>query len=75
MGKATVRSGSADSAYTQNFLPSSVISRPLQGEAPTIDLVLGYSRTNTSPVLKLVLLAKSAVLTSDSKHKQSRPGR
>ena len=42
-------------AYARNFLPWSVTSRPLAGEAPTIDLVAGYSRTNTSPVLKLFL--------------------
>jgi LysR family hca operon transcriptional activator len=32
-----------------------VASRPLQGETPTIDLVTGYSRSNTSPVLELFL--------------------
>ncbi len=42
-------------AYAQNFLPSSVTSRPLKGDAPTIDLVLGYKRSNESPVLKLLL--------------------
>jgi LysR family hca operon transcriptional activator len=42
-------------AYARNFLPWSVISRPLKGEAPTIDLVLGYSTANTSPILKLFL--------------------
>jgi LysR family hca operon transcriptional activator len=42
-------------AYSQNFLPSSVTSRPLRGETPTIDLVLGYNRTNQSPILKLML--------------------
>jgi LysR family hca operon transcriptional activator len=41
--------------YALNFLPASVISRPLQGEAPTIDLVLGYLKTNTSPLLRLFL--------------------
>ncbi|HEY4443134.1 MAG TPA: LysR family transcriptional regulator [Steroidobacteraceae bacterium] len=41
--------------YARNFLPWSVISRPLKGEAPTIDLVLGYSTANTSPILKLFL--------------------
>jgi LysR family transcriptional regulator, hca operon transcriptional activator len=30
-------------------LPWSVISRPLKGEAPTIDLVVGYHKANTSP--------------------------
>jgi LysR family hca operon transcriptional activator len=32
-----------------------VTSRPLEGEAPTIDLVLGYNKANTSPILKLFL--------------------
>ena len=42
-------------AYAQNFLPWSVISRPLAGETPTIDLVIGYQKANTSPHLKLFL--------------------
>jgi len=42
-------------AYARNFLPWSVTSRPLLGEPPTIDLVIGYSRKNTSRVLKLFL--------------------
>ena len=42
-------------AYAQNFLPSSVTSRPLKGDAPTVELVLGYRKSNQSPVLKLLL--------------------
>ena len=42
-------------AYADNFLPSSVTSRPLKGEAPTIELVVGYNRTNRSPTLELFL--------------------
>jgi LysR family transcriptional regulator, hca operon transcriptional activator len=42
-------------AYAQNFLPSSVTSRPLKGDTPTIDLVLGYKKSNQSPMLKLLL--------------------
>jgi LysR family transcriptional regulator, hca operon transcriptional activator len=42
-------------AYAKNLLPWSVVSRPLEGEAPTIDLVVGYSKANTSPILKLFL--------------------
>lgn len=42
-------------AYAQNFLPRSVTSRPLQGNPPTVDLVLGYNKANQSPVLKLLL--------------------
>ncbi len=42
-------------AYAQNFLPWSVTSRPLKGDTPTIDLVLGYKKSNESPILKLLL--------------------
>src|SRR6202051_2788487 len=41
--------------YAQNFLPSSVTSRPLKGDSPTVDLVLGYRKSNQSPILKLLL--------------------
>ncbi len=40
-------------AYAKNLLPASVVSRPLAGEAPTIDVAVGYSKSNTSPILKL----------------------
>src|SRR4029450_12662833 len=52
---ASTRGGALFPAYARNLLPSSLISRPLQGEVPTIDLVVGYSKTNTSPILKLFL--------------------
>ena len=42
-------------AYANNLLPWSVVSRPLEGEAPTIDLAVAYHRTNTSPILGLFL--------------------
>jgi LysR family transcriptional regulator, hca operon transcriptional activator len=42
-------------AYAQNFLPTSVTSRPLKGDAPTVELVLGYKKSNQSPILKLLL--------------------
>src|SRR6476661_5934522 len=42
-------------AYAQNFLPPSVTSRPLKGDTPTIDLVLGYKKSNQSPILKLLI--------------------
>jgi len=42
-------------AYAQNFLFSSVTSRPLKGGAPTVDLVLGYRKSNQSPILKIFL--------------------
>ena len=42
-------------AYAKNLLPWSVVSRPLEGEATTIDLALGYNKANSSPLLKLFL--------------------
>jgi LysR family hca operon transcriptional activator len=42
-------------ASATNFLTWSVVSRPLKGKAPTIDLVVGYNKSNTSPLLKLFL--------------------
>jgi LysR family transcriptional regulator, hca operon transcriptional activator len=42
-------------AYLKKLLPPSVVSRSLNGEAPTIDLAIGYSKTNTSPLLSLFL--------------------
>jgi LysR family transcriptional regulator, hca operon transcriptional activator len=41
--------------YAQNFLPWSVVSRPIKGSQPTIDLVVGYHTANASPILKLFL--------------------
>jgi LysR family hca operon transcriptional activator len=42
-------------AYAKNLLPLSVVSRPLEGEAPTIDVAVGHSKSNTSPLLKRFL--------------------
>jgi LysR family hca operon transcriptional activator len=41
--------------YVTGLLPWSVVSRPVQGDAPTINLVIGCSASNSSPVLKLFL--------------------
>jgi LysR family hca operon transcriptional activator len=52
---ASTRGVSLMPEYANNLLPWSVVSRPLEGEAPTVDLALGYSRSNASPVLKMFL--------------------
>jgi LysR family hca operon transcriptional activator len=39
----------------KNFLPWSVVSRPLEGEAPTIAVTVGFRRDNASPILKTFL--------------------
>jgi LysR family transcriptional regulator, hca operon transcriptional activator len=41
--------------YAQNLLPKTVVSRPIQGAPPMVDLVIGYSEANTSPLLKFLL--------------------
>jgi len=41
--------------YVQSMLTSSVVARPLQGEPPSIDLVMGHNKSNTSPLLKRFL--------------------
>jgi LysR family hca operon transcriptional activator len=55
-------------AYTQNFLPSSVTSRPLKGYTPTVDLVLGYKKSNQSPILKLLLSRLDELVARVSKN-------
>jgi LysR family hca operon transcriptional activator len=50
-------------AYALHFLPSSVTSRPLKGDVPTIDLVFGYKKANESPVLKLLLSKLDELVT------------
>jgi LysR family transcriptional regulator, hca operon transcriptional activator len=55
-------------AYAKNLLPWSVVSRPLEGEAPTIDLALGYSKANTSPILKLFLSRLDELVGPNQNH-------
>jgi len=57
-------------AYAQNFLPSSVTSRPLKGDAPTVELVLGYRKSNQSPILKLLLSRLGELVARVSKKTQ-----
>jgi LysR family hca operon transcriptional activator len=57
-------------AYAQNFLPSSVTSRPLKGYTPTVDLVLGYRKSNQSPILKLLLSRLDELVARVSKKAQ-----
>jgi len=57
-------------AYARNFLFSSVTSRPLKGVAPTVDLVLGYRKSNQSPILKLFLSRLDELVARVSKKAQ-----
>jgi LysR family hca operon transcriptional activator len=42
-------------ASIEGYLPWSIASRPLAGARPTVDLVVGYHKANTSPILKKFL--------------------
>jgi LysR family transcriptional regulator, hca operon transcriptional activator len=53
-------------AYASSFLPSSVTSRPLRGKAPTIDLVVGYNKTNRSAILEHFLSKLDEIATPPS---------
>ncbi len=54
--------------FARNFLTWSVISRPLAGEAPSIDLVLGYHRANKSALLRLFLSRTEELIGRVSKN-------
>jgi LysR family transcriptional regulator, hca operon transcriptional activator len=54
-------------AYAENLLPSSVVSRPLEGVAPTIEVAVGYSKSNVSPILKLFLSRLDELVTPNQR--------
>ncbi|MGF6491975.1 LysR family hca operon transcriptional activator [Luteibacter sp. 621] len=49
-------------AYVEPLLPWSVVSRPLVGKPPTIDLVVGYRKDNPSPILQAFLACIDQVI-------------
>ncbi|MBN9661136.1 MAG: LysR family transcriptional regulator [Acidobacteria bacterium] len=57
--------------YAQNALIPSVVARPLHGDVPTIDLVIGYNKANTSPLLKKFLLRANELATRESRVESS----
>ena len=42
-------------ASIKRFLPTSVVSRRLRGEQPTVDLMIGYRKDNRSPIVRRFL--------------------
>ena len=42
-------------AYTKRYLPETITTRPVKGEAPRLDLVIAYHKANKSPILKRLL--------------------
>jgi len=59
-------------ASAQNFLPWSVVSRPLKGEVPTIDVAVAYHKANSSPILKS-FLSRIDELTTGRSDDPARP--
>jgi LysR family transcriptional regulator, hca operon transcriptional activator len=39
----------------EDYLPPSIVSRNLKGEQPTVDLMIGYRKDNSSPILRTFL--------------------
>jgi LysR family hca operon transcriptional activator len=60
--------------YVQNMLTRSVVARPLRGEPPTIELVMGHNKSNTSPLLKR-FLSRADELVERVSQKQDFSGR
>jgi LysR family transcriptional regulator, hca operon transcriptional activator len=58
-------------AYARNLMPASVVSRPLDGDPPTIEVAVGYSKSNSSPILKL-FVSRLAQLTERTSTAASR---
>jgi LysR family hca operon transcriptional activator len=53
--------------YVKQMLSASVIIRPLQGDVPTIEQALGYSRSNTSALLKRFLARSDQLIARVAK--------
>ena len=51
-------------AYVEPLLPWSVVSRPLTGEPPTIDVAVGYRRDNPSATLATFLNGLDQLITA-----------
>jgi LysR family transcriptional regulator, hca operon transcriptional activator len=58
--------------YVEPLLPWSVVSRPLKGEPPTIDLAIGYRNDNASPVLKTFLAGVDQLIAGGPAGQRSR---
>jgi DNA-binding transcriptional LysR family regulator len=61
--------------YVNLMLPSSVVIRPLQGDVPIIELILSYSRSNTSALLKRFLARTDQLIASVAKPETLSPAK
>jgi LysR family transcriptional regulator, hca operon transcriptional activator len=59
--------------YARHVLSPSVVLRPLKGEPPTIDLFMGYNRSNTSPLLKRFLARADELVAAVARRTSSEP--
>src|SRR6202000_557351 len=50
--------------YAQNMLAPNVVARALDGGTPTVDLALGYSQENSSPLLRRLLSRADELITN-----------
>jgi LysR family transcriptional regulator, hca operon transcriptional activator len=62
-------------ASINDVLPWSVVSRPLSGEQPTIDLMVGYRRDNDSPILRVFLNKLEELLAGMAREPTSQQSR
>ena len=56
-------------SYVKDNLTTRIVARPLQGEAPTIDLVMGYNKSNSSPWLKRFLFRSDELVRNVQKQR------
>lgn len=50
--------------YAEPLLPWSVVSRPLKGDAPRVELAVGYREDNPSPVLQTFLASLDQLISA-----------
>jgi LysR family hca operon transcriptional activator len=53
-------------AYTKRYLPEQITTRPVKGEAPTLELVIAYHKANKSPIVKLLLASVGKLVGAPS---------
>jgi LysR family hca operon transcriptional activator len=60
--------------YGTKMLVPSVIARPLEGDPPTVDLVMGYNKSNTSALLKRFLARADELVAGVQKQNSKSEG-
>ena len=60
--------------YAEDLLSPAVVTRPLHGDVPTIELVIGYSRANTSALLKRFLARTDELIARTTERRRQTAG-